>query len=124
MAVVDLAPGLVLVTGPSRSGRAVGLNFSLNNKSDVTYVATSAPRPNDVRWQQRIVRHQQRRPSRWSVVECGDDLAGAMHAIPANQTLLIDALGGFTASLSILTLMRGTVIDDLVRACRTARNRW
>ena len=35
----------------------------------------------------------------WSV----DDLAGAVHSIPANQTLLIDALG--LPPLSISTLM-------------------
>ena len=98
MAVVDLPPGLVLVTGPSRSGKSRWAEHLVEPQTDVTYVATSAPRPNDGRWQQRIMRHQQRRPSHWSVVECGDDLAGAVHTIPANQTLLIDALGGFTAS--------------------------
>ena len=98
MAVVDLTAGLILVTGPSRSGKSRWAEHLVEQHSDVTYVATSAPRPNDANWQQRILRHRQRRPSRWSVVECGADLAGAMHTIPANQTLLIDALGGFTAT--------------------------
>ena len=100
MAVVDLAPGLVLVTGPSRSGKSRWAEYLVEQQAEVTYIATAAPRPNDARWQQRIVRHQQRRPAHWSVVECGPDLAGAVHSIPANQTLLIDALGGFTASHS------------------------
>ena len=83
----------------------------------MTYIATAAPRPNDARWQQRIVRHQQRRPAHWSVVECGPDLAGAVHSIPANQTLLIDALGGFTASsLDLDADTWLTVTDNLVRA--------
>ena len=120
MAVVDLAPGLVLVTGPSRSGKSRWAEHLVEQQSDVTYVATSAPRPNDVRWQQRIMRHQQRRPSHWSVVECGDDLAGAVHTIPTNQTLLIDALGGFTAShLDLDANEWNRVINRLVQALRT-----
>ena len=117
MAVVDLAPGLVLVTGPSRSGKSRWAECLVEQQPEVTYIATSAPRPNDAQWQQRIVRHQQRRPAHWSVVECGADLAGAVHSIPANQTLLIDALGGFTAShLDLDADAWLTMSDNLVRA--------
>lgn len=120
MAVVDLPLGLVLVTGPSRSGKSRWAEHLVEQQSDVTYVATSAPRPNDGRWQQRIMRHQQRRPSHWSLVECADDLAGAMHTIPASQTLLIDALGGFTASHLDLDVDEwNRVINRLVQALLT-----
>lgn len=117
MVVVDLVPGLVLVTGPSRSGKSRWAEHLVQQQPEVTYIATSAPRPNDERWQQRIARHQQRRPEHWSVVECGADLSGAMHSIPPNQTLLIDALGGFTASHLDLDADEWlTVIDTLLRA--------
>ena len=49
MAVVDLPPGLILVTGPSRSGKSRWAEHLVEQQSNVTYVATSAPRPNDVR---------------------------------------------------------------------------
>ena len=119
MVVVDLVPGLVLVTGPSRSGKSRWAEYLVEQQSEVTYVATSAPRPKDALWLQRIVRHRERRPSHWKVVECGADLAGAMHTIPNNQTLLIDALGGFTAShLDLDAREWFTLTDNLVQALR------
>ena len=85
MVVVNLVPGLVLVTGPSRSGKSRWAEYLVEQQSEVTYVATSAPRPKDALWLQRIVRHRERRPSHWKVVECGADLAGAMHTIPQTR---------------------------------------
>ena len=120
MAVVDLAMGLVLVTGPSRSGKSRWAEHLVQALPDVTYIATSAPRPDDSNWQQRMRRHQERRPRDWNLVECGADLTEALLNISAKQSLLVDALGGFTAHhLDLDTYAWQELICGLVDALRS-----
>jgi len=88
---------LILVSGPSRGGKSRWAESLLSNHADVTYVATSAQRPDDRSWQQRLELHRQRRPEHWHLIECGADLSSALATIDQGQAVLIDALGGFVA---------------------------
>ena len=89
--------GLVLVTGPSRGGKSRWAEYLVAQHSPVSYIATSDSRPDDSGWQQRIRLHRERRPSHWEVIESGADLSMALNTIPTNHTVLVDALGAFTA---------------------------
>ena len=56
-------PGsLVLVTGPSRSGKSRWAEHLVQRDPWVTYVATLPSRPDDPSWQERIARHRRRGP--------------------------------------------------------------
>ena len=89
--------GLVLVTGPSRGGKSRWAEHLVAQHSPISYVATSDPRPNDSGWQERLRLHRERRPSEWDLIESGADLSTALNTIPPSHTLLVDALGAFTA---------------------------
>tara|TARA_Y100001933_G_scaffold197431_1_gene198106 strand:- start:75 stop:632 length:558 start_codon:yes stop_codon:yes gene_type:complete len=97
MAVAEPLHGLVLVTGPSRGGKSRWAEHLVGYCTPVTYLATSDSRPDDSAWQERLQLHRERRPAHWDVVESGPDLAKALDAIPIGHTVLIDALGAFTA---------------------------
>jgi len=89
--------GLVLVTGPSRGGKSRWAEHLVAQHSPISYVATSDPRPNDSGWQERLRLHRERRPSEWDLIESGADLSTALNTIPPSHTVLVDALGAFTA---------------------------
>ena len=89
--------GLVLVSGPSRGGKSRWAEHLVAQHSPVSYVATSDSRPEDNAWQERILLHRERRPSNWEIIESGADLSMALNTIPTNHTVLVDALGAFTA---------------------------
>ena len=97
MVVADPLQGLVLVSGPSRGGKSCWAEHLLSQQKPVSYVATSDPRPHDRGWQERLRLHRERRPSEWDVIESGADLAKALSRIPRDHSVLIDALGAFTA---------------------------
>ena len=86
--------GLILVTGPTRSGKSQLAEFLIKDKDPVTYIATSKQRLDDLDWQQRIDIHRKRRPESWSLVESPNDICEVIDSIGRNQSLLIDSLGG------------------------------
>ena len=88
---------LILVSGPSRSGKSRWAEHLLGHHNAVTYVATSDPRPEDPAWQERLRQHRLRRPEAWQLLECGPALASGLKTIAADRALLIDSLGGFVA---------------------------
>ena len=90
--------GLVLVSGPSRGGKSRWAEHLVSFYSEVTYIATSPCLPEDVAWQERLRLHRERRPFNWSLLECNGKLTAALQKTPENHAVLIDALGGFTAS--------------------------
>ncbi|MEO8107353.1 MAG: bifunctional adenosylcobinamide kinase/adenosylcobinamide-phosphate guanylyltransferase [Actinomycetes bacterium] len=94
-------PHRTLVIGGARSGKSCHAESLLAAAERVTYVATSAPRPDDDEWTARIHTHQQRRPAHWTTVETGDVaevLAGAVRG----DFVLVDCL----------TLWLTRVMDD------------
>lgn len=91
-----------LVLGGIRSGKSAWAEARLDREAKVTYVATSASRPDDAGWVARIGAHRSRRPASWSTVELGgsDGLAPLLAAAGEDDVLLVDDLGGWlTASL-------------------------
>ena len=93
----EVPNGIILVSGPSRGGKSRWAEHLLSARETVTYIATSAPRSNDPSWDKRIHLHRERRPLHWQLREPGSKLAECIRREEANQPLLIDALGGFTA---------------------------
>ena len=90
--------GLIVVSGPSRGGKSRWAEHLLSAQAKVTYIATSAHRSNDPSWDERMRLHRERRPSHWQLREPEAKLAECIRAETADQPLLIDALGGFTAA--------------------------
>jgi adenosylcobinamide kinase/adenosylcobinamide-phosphate guanylyltransferase len=96
-------PGLVLVSGPSRSGKSRWAeHLAASSGQPVLYLATGALRPDDARWQQRLDLHRQRRPPHWSTLEVGGNLSAALNQLldaPPQPLplLLVDALGTWLA---------------------------
>ena len=88
---------LILVGGPSRGGKSRWAESLLIDEPKVTYIATSASRPDDPSWQERLRLHRKRRPAHWQLLEVGADLAQAIRNHADGQALLIDALGGYVA---------------------------
>ena len=86
--------GLISITGPTRSGKSKLAEFLIKEQDLVTYIASSKPRPNDRDWQQRIDLHRSRRPDSWRLIEHPKNICRAIESIKANQSILIDSLGG------------------------------
>ena len=91
---------LILVTGAARCGKSEWAE-TLATKSNkaVTYIATATIDPTDAEWQERIVRHQQRRPVTWETRAAVEDLAMTINQAQASDCLLVDSLGTWVANL-------------------------
>jgi len=88
----------ILVVGGARSGKSTFAESLLAAEPDVTYVATSLPRPDDAEWQRRVDEHRRRRPSHWRTLETLDVAA----AIGTGGTTLVECV----------TLWLGAALDD------------
>jgi adenosylcobinamide kinase / adenosylcobinamide-phosphate guanylyltransferase len=107
--------GLVLICGASRSGKSSWAeHLASQSGRSVVYLATSAARPDDRDWTDRLALHRQRRPSHWGLVETGACLSEALAALRGDggstdssdsqhglsgqgPLLLIDSLGTWLA---------------------------
>mgnify|MGYP001161622395 FL=1 len=127
MVVVDSAQAvrngsLILVSGPSRGGKSRWAEHLLRNEVRVTYIATSAERPDDDAWQRRIALHRERRPEHWHLLEPGADLIASIASLPPDQAVLIDALGAFVAiHLQQEDIQWADLCSDLMQALSTTR---
>ncbi len=92
---------VILVTGPSRSGKSEWAEMlAMQTGKQVIYVATSASNPDDLEWQARIEKHQQRRPSEWTTLLVLEDLTGTIREYADDRyCLLVDSLGTWVANL-------------------------
>lgn len=100
MAVEPEHQQLILVTGPSRSGKSEWAEMQATQSAlQVVYVATAASYADDQEWQARILIHQQRRPPEWQTLHIPVELAQAIQAQPASVCLLIDSLGTWLANI-------------------------
>ncbi len=93
----NLKSGLILVTGPTNSGKSKWAEYLLRVKSNVTYIATSAHDPSDTEWSDRILKHQKRRSKSWRTIESKGNLIESLKAVSKFDSILIDSLGGYVA---------------------------
>jgi adenosyl cobinamide kinase/adenosyl cobinamide phosphate guanylyltransferase len=90
---------LALVLGGTRSGKSTAaerLVTTWAGGGPVTYVATALLDTDDASLAARVAAHRRRRPSTWSTVDAGADLAGVLSA--TEGTVLLDALGPWVAA--------------------------
>ena len=100
----NLARNLILVTGPSRSGKSEWAEhlteaIAQQKQLSVVYVATSQEDANDPEWQARLEKHRDRRPLHWQTMAVPTDLSLAITQNLASNCLLIDSLGTWVANL-------------------------
>ena len=86
--------GLVMVTGPTRSGKSELAEFLVSAQQRVSYIATSMNRENDSEWQKRIEIHRNRRSSHWKLLEPPIDICKYLSTLSEDESVLIDSIGG------------------------------
>ena len=103
-AEVSPAAGLILVTGPSRSGKSRWAeHLAAQHPGPVLYLATGQPPGEDGSWAKRVADHRDRRPEAWQTLEVGaaltETLASLNNSMEPGQSrlLLVDALGTWLA---------------------------
>ena len=92
--------GSTLVLGGARSGKSSYAESRAAEFMEVTYIATGINHDDDTDWQERIVAHQERRPSHWHLIETVD----LPRAIESSEGV---------ALIDCLTLWLTSVLDDL-----------
>ena len=86
-----VSPHRALVLGGARSGKSTHAERLLAADMNVTYVATSTPRPDEDEWSQRVLLHQQRRPAHWTTTETLD-IESVLDKSVEGDSVLIDCL--------------------------------
>ncbi len=85
---------VILVTGAARSGKSEWAEtLAMRSPKSVVYVATAINDSNDREWQQRIRKHQQRRPQDWVTLEVSQELSATIADAQPNTCMLVDSLG-------------------------------
>ncbi len=86
--------GLIIISGPIKSGKSQLAEFLIKEQESITYIATSKPRHDDKEWQQKINFHRKRRPNNWTLIEHPHNICETIQSMPKNESILIDSLGG------------------------------
>tara|TARA_B100000575_G_scaffold229687_1_gene190646 strand:+ start:159 stop:686 length:528 start_codon:yes stop_codon:yes gene_type:complete len=86
---------IILVSGGVKSGKSEFAEYLASKEENVTYIALSECRPNDLQWKEKIKVHQSRRPKSWKLIET-DNLIPNIKV--DKGILLIDSLGGFVVN--------------------------
>ena len=91
---------IVLVTGASRSGKSEFAEIlAKKSQLSVIYIATAKTDETDKEWQERILKHQQRRPENWHTAAISNaELLSYILQASASECLLIDSLGTWIAN--------------------------
>ncbi|MGY1739278.1 MULTISPECIES: bifunctional adenosylcobinamide kinase/adenosylcobinamide-phosphate guanylyltransferase [unclassified Blastococcus] len=84
----------VLVLGGSRSGKSAHAESLVADRSDVVYLAASAPAPGDAEWAARVAAHRARRPASWTTLE-----TTAPSDLLRGGTVLVDSVTTWVAAL-------------------------
>lgn len=91
---------LILVTGPARSGKSEWAEAIAHQSTrSIVYIATAQVNLDDRDWQERIAKHQRRRPAEWQTRQVPIALAAAIVQAKPEECLLIDSLGTWLANL-------------------------
>ncbi|MEI6444720.1 MAG: bifunctional adenosylcobinamide kinase/adenosylcobinamide-phosphate guanylyltransferase [Nostocales cyanobacterium ELA583] len=89
----------ILVTGAARSGKSEWAeDLAINSGQAVVYVATATQNPDDPEWQERIEKHQKRRPQDWMTICIPVELTATLAQSQPNTCLLVDSLGTWVAN--------------------------
>ena len=83
---------LTFITGGTKSGKSEFAEYLAKKINDLTYIALSEKKLNDIHWQRKISIHKNRRPKSWALIET-TDLLNTLSIIKG--PLLIDSIGGF-----------------------------
>ena len=94
---INYSNGIILVSGPVKSGKSRFAEKILMNKHDVNYLATGISDDGTKSWENRITKHRQARPSTWKTIE-STNIISVIAKINSNGTLLIDSIGGFVSA--------------------------
>lgn len=87
-------PKITLVTGASSSGKSEFAEaLATKTSKSVVYLATAQVDQKDRQWQEKIIKHQQRRPSDWQTLAISTELSSYIRTALADKCLLIDSLG-------------------------------
>ncbi|MGB5633038.1 MAG: bifunctional adenosylcobinamide kinase/adenosylcobinamide-phosphate guanylyltransferase [Waterburya sp.] len=90
---------IILITGPTSSGKSEFAEIlAVKTNQAVVYVPTAKVDENDREWQDRITKHQQRRPSSWRTLVAVIDLSSCLEQASPWECLLIDSLGTWVAN--------------------------
>jgi len=89
-----MARQVIVVTGAARSGKSEWAErLAVQSGKAVIYVATARRSESDREWDDRIVRHQVRRPEHWKIVEVPEALPTVLMTYGDQDCLLVDSLG-------------------------------
>ncbi|MBK1990270.1 bifunctional adenosylcobinamide kinase/adenosylcobinamide-phosphate guanylyltransferase [Sphaerospermopsis aphanizomenoides BCCUSP55] len=90
---------VILITGPSRSGKSEWAeHLAMESGKPVIYIATATDNPDDPEWQQRIQKHQERRPQDWVTLHAPVELSDILRHARPHTCILIDSLGTWVAN--------------------------
>ena len=112
--VSNYSNGIILVSGPVKSGKSKFAEKMLINKHEVTYLATGILDDGTKSWENRIIKHRKSRPFNWNTIE-STNIISVIQKANSNSTLLIDSIGGFVSSYLELSeedwiiLLRNTI---------------
>ena len=112
----------VLVLGGARSGKSAHAEMLVADRTDVTYLATSAPAADDAEWVARVAAHRARRPVGWTTVE-----TTAPSELLRGGTIVVDSVTTWVAALMAET---GVWADEpgsaerLAARCDALVNAW
>ena len=60
---------VIFITGGTKSGKSEFAEYLGKKIQNITYIALSESRPNDINWQRKIIMHRKRRPKDWQLLE-------------------------------------------------------
>ena len=83
---------IIFITGGTKSGKSEFAEYLGRKVKNITYIALSEPRTEDINWQKKILLHRKRRPKDWKLVET-NNLISALKS--EKGPVLIDSIGGF-----------------------------
>ncbi len=83
---------IIFITGGTKSGKSEFAEYFGRKVKNITYIALSEPRKEDINWQKKILHHRKRRPKNWKLVETSN-LISALKS--EKGPVLIDSIGGF-----------------------------
>ena len=83
---------IIFITGGTKSGKSEFAEYFGRKIKNITYIALSDSRPEDINWQKKIIQHRKRRPKEWGLVE-SNNLIHTLKSV--HGPILIDSIGGF-----------------------------